>query len=211
MEAKSLAPSLVDSFTDFDPAQITPDLLEVALDNVLDEGIIKDIPIVRTIVGLYKATASIRDRALVKKLLNFLSSLSSVSKEVRQHFRTRMNADEKFKCKVGEKLLLIIERLDDMGKPRLIALAFQAYMEEHIDFGMFQRLACAIDKSFYPDLMSLKSSGAPNRLSPQAKLELSNSGIIELESITTYNLSSRNIRYQITELGKALLKYVLKQ
>jgi hypothetical protein len=211
MEPKALAPSLVDSFTDFDPAQITPDLLEIALDQVLDEGIIKDIPIVRSIVGLYKATVSIRDRALVKKLVNFLSPLRSVPQEARQQFRERMNADEEFKCKVGEKLLLIIERLDDMGKPSLIALAFQAYMEEHIDFGMFQRLACAIDKSFYPDLMSLKSSGAPNRLSPQAKLELFNSGVIELESTPSINLSSRNNKYQITELGRALLKYVLKQ
>lgn len=211
MEPKALAPSLVDSFTDFDPAQITPDLLEVALDYVLDEDIIKDIPIVRTIAGLYKATVSIRDRALVKKLVNFLSSLSSVSQEVRQQFRARMNNDEKFKCKVGEKLLLIIERLDDMGKPALIALSFQAFMEEHINFEMFQRLACAIDKSFYTDLMSLKSSAAPNSLSPQAKIELFNSGVIELESTPSINLSSRNNRYQITDLGRALLKYVLKQ
>lgn len=83
-------------------------------------------------------------------------------------------------------------------------------MEEQIDFDMFQRLACAIDKSFYPDLMSLKASGAPNKLSPQAKLELSYSGIIELESTPSINLSSRNNRYQITDLGRKLLKYVLK-
>lgn len=211
MEPKALAPSLVDSFTDFDPARITPDLLEVALDYIVDEDIIKDIPIVRSIVGLYKATASIRDRALVKKLVNFVSSFNSVSEEVRQQFQQKMNVDEKFKCKVGEKLLLIIERLDDMGKPSLIALAFQAYMEKHIDFDMFQRLACAIDKSFYPDLMSLKSIRSPDRLTPQAKLELFNSGIIELESTPSINLSSRNNKYQITELGKALLNYVLKK
>jgi len=84
-------------------------------------------------------------------------------------------------------------------------------MEKHIDFDMFQRLACAIDKSFYPDLMSLKSIRYPNSLTPQAKLELFNSGIIELESTPSINLSSRNNKYQITELGKALLNYVLKK
>lgn len=210
MESKTLASSLVDSFTEFDPAQITPDLLEVALDNILNEGIIRDIPIVRTIVGIYKATESIRDRALVKKLVKFLSSLSTVSPEVRQQFWAKMDVDEKFKCDVGEKLLLIIERLDDMEKPSLIAQAFQAYMKEQIDFHMFQRLSCGIDKSFYPDLMSLKSNHSSNNLSPQAKLELSNSGIIELQSTPSINLSSRNNRYQFTELGRALLKYVLE-
>jgi len=210
MEPEALSTSLVDSLTEFDPAQITPDLVEVALDHILEDGVIKDIPIVRMIAGLGKAVASIRDRALVKKLAKFLASLKSVSEEVRGRFKARMNEDDKFKRKVGEKLLLIIERLDDMGKPTLIALAFQAYMEESIDFETFQRIACAIDKSFYEDLMSLKASGAPNRLPPQAKLELSYSGIIELESTPSINLSSRNNKYQITELGRALLKYVLK-
>lgn len=211
MDPKDLAPSLVDSFTEFDPAQITPDLVEVALDHVLDEGIIKDIPIVRTIAGVYKATVSIRDRALVKKLVGFLFSLSTVSSETRGQFKARMNVDEEFKNKVGEKLLLIIERLDDMGKPNLIARAFQAYMEEQIDFDMFQRLASAIDKSFYSDLMSFKSVGSPNRLSPQAKLELSNSGIIELQSTPSIDLSSRNNQYQITDIGRKMLNLVLKQ
>jgi len=209
MKPKTLAPSLVDSFTEFDPAQITPDLLEVTLDHLLDNAIIKDIPIVRTIAGIFKATVSIRDRALVKKLVKFLSSLNSVSTKARLQFKAKIDVDEKYKINVGEKLLLILERLDDMSKPNLIAHAFQAYIEEQIDFNMFQRLACAIDRSFYPDLMSLKLNGAPNRLSPQTKLQLSNSGVIELVAITGTNLSSKNNRYQATELGKAMLKFVL--
>jgi hypothetical protein len=209
MKPKDLAPSLIESFTEFDPAQITPDLLEIALDQVLDNDIIKDIPIVRTIAGIYKATVSIRDRGLVKKLVKFLFSLNSVSTEVRLQFKAKMGVDEKHRINVGEKLLLILERLDDMNKPNLIAHAFQAYMEEQIDFNMFQRLACAIDRSFYPDLMSLKLNHAPNRLRPQAKLELSNSGIIELLSTPSINLSSKNNKYQITDTGKAMLKFVL--
>lgn len=209
MDPKDLAPSLVDSFTEFDPAQITPDLLEVALDHILDDDTIKDIPIVRSIIGVIKTAASIRDRALVKKLILFLSPLGSVPSEIRGQFKARMNVDEEFKKKVGEKLLLIIERLDDMSKPKLVANAFQAYMEGEIDFEMFQRLTGAIDKSFYSDIMALKSRGGPNALSPQSKVELSNSGIIELESTPSINLSSRNNRYQITELGKHMLKFVL--
>jgi len=209
MVPKDLAPSLVDSFTEFDPAQITPDLIEVAIDNVLDNSIIKDIPIVRTIAGVLKVTASIRDRALVKKLVRFLFSLSSISSDTRQQFKAKMNVDEEFKYKVGEKLLLIIERLDDMSKPKLVAHAFQAYMEEEIDFDMFQRLAGAIDKSFYSDLMALKLNDSPDSLSPQAKLELSNSGIIEFKFSPNLYSSSRHNRYQITELGSQMLKFVL--
>ena len=77
---------------------------------------------------------------------------------------------------------------------------------------MFQRLSCAIDRSFYPDLASFRSVGGTiDRLSPQAKLELSNSGVIELKSMPSINLSSRNNKYQITELGRVLLRHVLGQ
>jgi hypothetical protein len=209
--SKTLGASLVESFTDFDPAQITPDLLEVALDCVFEEGIVKDIPIVRSIFGIAKATTSIRDRLLTKKLISFLFSLNSVDVETKEKFRAKMDEDESFKRKVGEKLLLIIERLDDMRKPTLIARAFQAYVEQDIDLEMFERLACAIDKSFYGDLMDFKSNDTPDRLSPQAKLELSTSGVIELKSTPSINLSSRNNRYQITELGRAMVKYVFRQ
>lgn len=210
MKTKALSSSFVESVTEYDPAQITPDLLEVALDNIFDDGLIKDIPIVRSIAGLYKASVSLRDRALVKKLVRFLFSLGSVSSQTRNAFKARMNIDEDFRCKVGEKLLLVLERIDDMGKPSLIAHAFKAYMEEQIDFDMFQRLASATDKCFYSDLMSFKA-GNPNGLSPQAKLELCNAGITELESTPSINLSSRNNRYQITELGRNMLKFVLKK
>ena len=116
-------------------------------------------------------------RALVKKLVRFLSSLSSVSSKTRDEFKSRMDADNTFRSRIGEKLLLVLDRLDDMGKPELVARAFQAYMEGQIDYDMFQRLVLAIDKSFYSDLMAFKSKRDPNALSPQARLELSTSGI----------------------------------
>lgn len=211
MESKDLASSLIDSLTDYDPAQITPDLVEVGLDHVLDDGIVKDIPFVRTFYAIYKTTVSLRDRAFVKKLLIFLSSLNSVSKEKRAKFKSRINADEKFKRKVGEQLLLILEHLDDTEKADLVAHAFQAYLDEHMNYETFLRIASAVDRSFLPDLKALQSAGNPNGLSPDARLNLSNSGIVELESTPSINLSARNNRYQITKLGKLILMYVIKK
>lgn len=208
-ENTTLAGSLVESLTIFDPDQITADLLEVALDHVLDEGVIKDIPIIRAIAGLAKATVSIRDRILIKKLLAFFFSLRSVSAEVRQEFRAKIAVDEEFRYRLGEKVLLIIERLDDIGKAGLIARAFRAYMETRIDYGMFQRLACAIDKCFYFDLMSLKSNDDPNALPVENKLELSNAGIIRLWAMANMPTSEFD-KYQVTHLGATLLTYVLR-
>lgn len=96
---KDIALSFVDSFTDYDPAQITPDLAEIALDQVFDDGIIKDIPVVRSVYGLAKAYVSIRDRGLVLKLVKFISSINSVSPDIRKSFKDKMNKKKDFKKK----------------------------------------------------------------------------------------------------------------
>lgn len=210
MEPKDLAPSLIESFTDFDIAQITPDLAEVALDHVLDDGIVKDIPVIRSLYSIYKTTISLRDRALIKKLLIFLSSLKSLLPEKKQKFKERINKDDKFKQKVGEHLLLILERLDDMGKPFLVANAFHAFLEELIDYETFQRLASAIDRSFFLDLKYLETVNDYKRLSSHSIINLVNSGILEWESMTSINLAAVNNKYQLSDLGKLMLKFVLK-
>lgn len=211
MESKELAPTLIDSLTDFDPTQITPDLAELALDHILDNGIIRDIPVVRSFYAVYKTTVALRDRALIKKIIRFLFSLNKVSSEERSKFKEKIEKDDKFKKKVGEHLLLILDRLDDMDKPYLVAHAFGAFEKGLIDYEAFQRLALAIDKTFYPDLISFNANHDYKQLSTNTILNLVSSGILELEAMPSIKLSAKNNKYRITELGKQLLDLVFKE
>ncbi len=210
MGEKDLAPSLIQSITDSSLYRITPDLAEVALDHILDDGIIKDIPVVRSVVALYETIVSVRDMLLIKKLLLFLLSLSSVSPEKKTKFKEKINSDEKFKRVVGEKLIVILDRLDDMEKPALVARAFQAYVEEHIDLETFQRLTSAIDRSFLLDMRTLKTVGDPKKFTSHTTLNLSNSGLLEVNASSTVRIGAKSNEYHITELGNLLLEFVLK-
>jgi len=52
MEEKELAQSLIDTVTNSDLFRIFPDMAEIALDHVLDDGLLKEIPVVQSIVAL---------------------------------------------------------------------------------------------------------------------------------------------------------------
>ena len=120
------------------------------------------------------------------------------------------NKDSKFKEKVGEQILLILERLDDMGKPYLVANTFHAYIEGTIDYELFLRLASTIDRSFFPDLMAFKSSTDYNRLPSHTKLNLTSSGVLDLSAMPSIRMTANNNKYEVTDLGKTLLKVAFK-
>ena len=72
--------SLVDSWSETIAKSSLGDLLidlsESGLDAVTENEIIKDIPIISTVVSLYKIGHSLRDRSYIKKLEAFLREIS---------------------------------------------------------------------------------------------------------------------------------------
>jgi hypothetical protein len=76
---------------------------------------------------------------------------SATSKE-REDFATEHLADTEKAKKLGETLVLILDRLDDMEKPQMIAQVFAAFIRGKISFEVFRRLASAIDMGTIDDL-----------------------------------------------------------
>ncbi|OFY93819.1 MAG: hypothetical protein A3K10_03780 [Bacteroidetes bacterium RIFCSPLOWO2_12_FULL_31_6] len=66
---------------------------------------LRDIPIVVTIIGLTKASFSLNDRLLIKKLIYFLSELQDIDIEKRQKLISSIEESDKHKIRIGEKLL----------------------------------------------------------------------------------------------------------
>ena len=50
---------------------------EIGLDAVMEEGVLKDIPIVSTAIALYKIGNSIKERHNLKKLLIFINEINN--------------------------------------------------------------------------------------------------------------------------------------
>jgi hypothetical protein len=155
-ETDSLDKSLLDSLGNSQIIDSAVDAAEQALDTLLSDGIIKDIPVLGHAVKLWRGTIEIRSYLFARKLLRFLAPLNKISQEDREKFLTSLDTDPKQRKRVGEHLLLLIERMDDLEKPDILARAFCAYVAGTIDYDTFRQVSFAIDHCSLSDLLALR-------------------------------------------------------
>jgi hypothetical protein len=184
------------------------DFAEVALDHNLAEGVLKDVPIIGTLVKLAKMGQSVSEGIFIRKLGRFLSDLNSVSIEDREHLLEQYPEGSAEEQVLGENLLLALERLDDIKKPAILARFFSAYIGSRIDYVTFTRLARALEKfnmELLPNLRWYYTRSEPVVETPEEIVhELSLAGLItvELEGSGTMT-GAAGYRYSL--LGKTFL------
>ena len=151
-ELNTLSNSLEDTIKDTDLQSMTIDLAETITDSFLNEGIGKDIPIFGTIVGLAKSAMNFKDRLFIKKLIYFLTNLNSIPKTKRQEMIVQIDSSEKYKIKVGEKLIYIIDKCEDHKSAEKVGKLFYAFLNDSITYLEFLRGAAILDRVFFEDL-----------------------------------------------------------
>ena len=158
---------------------VSSDIVEVIIDSVLEDGLLKDIPIIGSIVGLGKGIMCIQDRLFTKKLLVFLEKLKSIPENQRIKQIEKIENNHSEKIKVGEKLLYIIQDCDDHLKSVFIGLLFAAYLSEEIEYDSFKRCSDCIIKAYIDDIYFVVESDYI-RLSIEESQDLINCGLFEM-------------------------------
>lgn len=158
MEEKSLSIAFSDSLKEESVACIS-DLVEVGLDAILDDGILKDIPILSTAVAVYKIGSSIKERYNVKKLIVFLNEINNgiADEQKRTEYQQKFKNNEKFRNQELEYLLILIDRYTSYDKPQMLAKLFLAYLDEIILWEEFAMYAEVIDRFLLMDCNTLVS------------------------------------------------------
>lgn len=137
--------SLMSTIARSDLSALAIEIGEVALDELLADGLLREVPVLSSLVGLTKAGVQIANYLLIRKILRFLYHLEDVSEEKRTQFVDQLRRSGTLK-QVGEQLLLLLHRLDDMQKPELVGRVFRAYLEGRIDHRTYRRLCTAVDR-----------------------------------------------------------------
>ncbi|NTU50716.1 MAG: hypothetical protein HGA87_07595 [Desulfobulbaceae bacterium] len=141
-----LGSAVVESLTTEMPSDLLTEYTEIGLDNLISDGLLKDIPVVNTIVALGKLGISIHDRLFVKKLLTFLVDFQAVSYQDRVAMVHKLESDPQYGRKVGEHIVELLDRIESHMKPRMVSLVFKAYSSSIIDGVMLHRLNNAIER-----------------------------------------------------------------
>lgn len=97
---------------------------EVAIDAIIEEGVLRDIPIIGSIVGTGKCIKNVSDVLFTKKLIAFLFELRDTDAHEREEAIERWENDARYRVRVGEILLNMINRCDDTQKAKWLSKLF---------------------------------------------------------------------------------------
>ncbi|QXP68496.1 hypothetical protein [Polaribacter sp. AHE13PA] len=125
---------------------LTVDYAELALDSFLDNDAIKEIPIVKTILGLVKGGIKIKEIHFAKKLLTFLKEFHSakLKDSVKIEFQNKFKENKKYRNSVVEQIMILNERILEIEKSKILANLFASHINDKFDWPSFLSLSyCA--------------------------------------------------------------------
>lgn len=132
---------------------LSRDIIELVIDEGLKEGVIKEIPIVKTIYSLSKAYSSITDKIHLKKVLMVLLELKDIGAGEREKFIEDLK--DKYSSG-GEKLMLTINHLQTYQKCEVFGKLCVLKATNKIDLDTYLRLTKMIESAYLDDLCLMR-------------------------------------------------------
>lgn len=189
---------------------------------IFDKSILQDVPYVSTIVNLATFGTNIKQYFLAKKLIKFLTQLDSIPLNDRQNFVSKFEDPKKSK-KIGEKLIVLIDSLDEDEKAEILGKLFKKTIEKKIDIETFNRLAIGIKNIYLTDLNLFIewNSQSTYDLHEDTNSSLYQNGFLSInlkevkidkrETLTMMghqNLPEQTLSFKVSELGKKFLNNI---
>jgi len=155
---RSLSTELSTTVAQASRVELPAEILEFGIDQVMESGILRDAPFVGWIAKGMEIRSSISDQLFFKKILRFLTQLKSLGDDEKKEFSQKVESDPAFREKVGDRLLLALDRLDEPAKSEFLARCFDCFLTGHLSYEEFSELAQLIDRSLLHDLEALEDS-----------------------------------------------------
>lgn len=135
--------------------EMAKETAEVTLDSLLSEGVLKEFPIIGSLLGVWKTGIAIRDYRFINKLLSFLAESSKLSVEKRQQIIEQLE-EEEYHSEAGEKILAILDQLETKSKAKMLGKCLVLFGNKEISKEEFWRVAYIIEKLPMTDILALK-------------------------------------------------------
>lgn len=175
--------------TDYNPVitEITSDVIEAVLDSFLEDGLLKDVPIVRTCIHLIKTSQHIRDKFLLKKLIMFLKETEKIPQEEKDAFFKKVTKGGKSFERIGEICIHYLDRYDHEDKARIIGKLMRACIINRLTIEQYLRLVQTIDKAYIFDLYQIGQHRNARNLPRITKEQLYAIGLLKIKIQNKHN------------------------
>lgn len=129
--------SFVSTITSSQLPDALSDVAEVSIDSFIQNPLLKEIPVVKTVAGLIQTGANIQDRLFLKKILTFLQGIDDIKASDRKRLINNIDQSQKYQVKVGEKLLYILDTCDDHTNAKNVSRLFAAFLKKKITYTQY--------------------------------------------------------------------------
>lgn len=131
---------------------------EIVLDSVLEDGVLKSIPIVGTITAICKTGINLRERHFIKETFAFVDAFNNgtITSEKLQAYRQLLEEDpQRAEQELEHIVLLLTSHLNTAQSKRLGAF-YRHYVKGSINWSKFIELSEANSRLFEADFDLLK-------------------------------------------------------
>ncbi len=132
---------------------IVSDAIEIGLDSLIESDVLREIPVVKSIVAVCKVGYNIRERNLIKQTLSFISGCNSgsISQEQIDAYRQELESDPtKAEKELGRVLIILGSHIEDR-QSQVLGRFYNAYVKGAISWDKFCELSEANRRMFISD------------------------------------------------------------
>lgn len=208
-----------------DVTDLCIDLTEIGIDSVMDEGVLSEVPIAKTIVALGKTGLDLRERNMLKQTLTFIRAFNSetISDEQLQKYKDKMSNNKYAEKELGRVLYLLDRNIDNV-KSAILGKIYNAYVNGKLGWDKFCELSEVNERMLISDYRVLLSGQKMQytngnyvisrliALGIMVEREAPNASRTGIEMFCKLPKSDvdpfNRPDYQITSLGKELMKYI---
>lgn len=133
-------------------SELTINATELLIDQLSKNPLVKDIPIVNTIIKCLEIGVSVRDHFFAQKLALFLECTKSVSES--DYGKIKKFASNKSSSVITSKILQVIDAQTDNEKAEIIAVLFLGYIDKKLTTSEFKRALDTVNYQFLDDILA---------------------------------------------------------
>ncbi len=200
---KSINENLFDAIFDTS-IELTSELTEISIDELINNEILREIPIVNSIISTVKIGAAIREKHFIKKILVFLQELrdQKISTEKLATFRNNFQ-DVKFRDRFLDAIIILNDRFLEIEKSKILAKLTTALINEKINEENFKCLCSLLD--------SIPSLGIRtlNKIVNDIKITKSEEAIL-LSSGVAYEEGYTETENKLSDFGNQFIEFGIK-
>ena len=137
-----------------DLKDISSDLVEKVLDNQITDEVVKEIPILKTIVAVKNIYNSYTDRIFIKKAMSVLLELGELNEDEKETFLEDLEDGDETAV---EKILMSVDKLETLKKCKVFGRLCKLKARGEFYAEEFLRLTNIIQRAYLDDLILVKN------------------------------------------------------